>query len=300
MSGTALDHPLVRDYLHELDLALSALPAGPAGELREQITAHLDDAIAAGASDDAVAEVLRRLGGPAELAAEAAATAGAGAATAPPPAEKRERGPIARIRVRTWLVTGLALAVVVAVAGRWADYYLSAYPLTYDQGADWWYQQDSSREVMSYANNTSQSTVPIRSGQRQGYIISVYNGSPVTETIVGDANSALDSSGDTNWNNPGSGTEQVTVSAAQIHIPGGFAGQNVVGKTAFTLPVSIPPDQTRVIRVLWTSDLCLSQGETNGTGGVAVRVQVGWFTRTQVIAGPGWYLTGPSHGHCAG
>jgi hypothetical protein len=298
MSGTALDHPLVRDYLHHLDVALSALPAGPADELREQITAHLDDAIAAGASDDAVAEVLRRLGRPAELAGEAAVTAGAG--TAPPPAGQRERGPIGRIRLRTWLLTGLALAVVVAVAGRWADYYLSADPLTYDQGADWWYQQDSSHEVMSYANNTSQSTVPIRSGQQQGYIISVYNGSGVTETIVGDANGALDANGDTNWNNPGSGREQLTVSRSQVHIPGGFTGRNVVGNTVFTLPVSIPPGQTRVIRVLWTSDVCLSQGDTNGTGGVALRVRVGWFTRTQVIPSPGWYLSGPSHGHCAG
>jgi hypothetical protein len=37
MSGTALDHPLIRDYLRELDAAFSASPAGQARELREQI-----------------------------------------------------------------------------------------------------------------------------------------------------------------------------------------------------------------------------------------------------------------------
>jgi hypothetical protein len=291
MSGTALDHPLVRDYLRQLDVALNALPARPGRELREQITAHLDDALAPGASADDVAEVLRRLGAPAELAAEAAVTAGV-------PALQRERGRIARIKLRNWILTGLALAIVVALAGRWADYYLSAGQLTYQPGADWWFTQDSSREVLSYANNTSQSTVPIRSGQEQGYIISIYNGSSVTQTVVGDANGAFN--GQTNWNNPGSGAEQVTVSTTQIHVPGGFSGQRVAGPAAFGLPVSIPPGQTRVVRVLWRSGLCLSTGESNGIGTLALRVRTGWFTRTQVIAQPGWYLAGPSHGRCAG
>ena len=45
MSGTALDHPLVRDYLRDLDQALAALPPEQASELTEQITAHLDEAL---------------------------------------------------------------------------------------------------------------------------------------------------------------------------------------------------------------------------------------------------------------
>ena len=40
MSGTALDHPLIRDYLRELDGAFAGSPAGQARELREQLTAH--------------------------------------------------------------------------------------------------------------------------------------------------------------------------------------------------------------------------------------------------------------------
>ena len=72
MSGTALEHPLVRDYLHELDAAFAVLPPGRARELTEQITAHLDDALPADAGDQEVAAVLQRLGSPADLAAEAA------------------------------------------------------------------------------------------------------------------------------------------------------------------------------------------------------------------------------------
>jgi hypothetical protein len=43
MSGTMLEHPLVRDYLRRLDAACAGLPAARTGELREQITAHLEE-----------------------------------------------------------------------------------------------------------------------------------------------------------------------------------------------------------------------------------------------------------------
>jgi hypothetical protein len=43
MSRITLDHPLVRDYLCQLDAAMPGLPAAQARELKEQITAHLDE-----------------------------------------------------------------------------------------------------------------------------------------------------------------------------------------------------------------------------------------------------------------
>ena len=76
MSGTALDHRLVRDYLRELDAAMRGLPPAQARELREQITAHLDDALGPDAGDYEVAATLSRLGSPADLAAEAGAASG--------------------------------------------------------------------------------------------------------------------------------------------------------------------------------------------------------------------------------
>ena len=76
MSGTALDHRLVRDYLRELDKAMRGLPETQARELKEQITAHLDDALQPGAGDHEVAATLSRLGSPADLAAEAGAASG--------------------------------------------------------------------------------------------------------------------------------------------------------------------------------------------------------------------------------
>jgi nitrate/nitrite sensing protein/HAAS domain-containing protein len=105
MSGTALDHPLVRGYLRELDAALRGLPAAQASELREQITAHLDDALGPDAGDQEVAVTLRRLGSPAGLAAEAG---GAGGSSAPPSA-------LGRGRVRWRLAAVIAVLVTVAV-----------------------------------------------------------------------------------------------------------------------------------------------------------------------------------------
>jgi len=99
MSGTVLDHRLVRDYLCELDAAMRGLPTAKARELREQITAHLDDALQPDAGDHEVATTLSRLGSPAGLAAEA------GAASGPP-------GP--RSAVRSWRVRW-RLAAVIAV-----------------------------------------------------------------------------------------------------------------------------------------------------------------------------------------
>src|SRR6185437_9401915 len=99
MSGTALDHWLVRGYLSELDAALGGLPAAQARELREQISAHLADALGPDAGDQEVAATLSRLGSPADLAAEAGAAAG-------PPAPR----PVSGTRRTRW-----RLAVIIAV-----------------------------------------------------------------------------------------------------------------------------------------------------------------------------------------
>jgi Nitrate and nitrite sensing len=111
MSGSAGDHWLVRDYLYELDAAMRGLPAAQAHELKEQITAHLADALPPDAGDHEVAAILSRLGSPADLAAEAGAVSGS---SGPRFTVSGSSGP--RLTVRSWrLIAVIAVIALIAV-----------------------------------------------------------------------------------------------------------------------------------------------------------------------------------------
>ena len=151
MSGTALDNPLVREYLRELAAALAQLPAGQASELREQIAAHITDALPRDAADEQVAAVLARLGSPAELAAEASAGATAHANVGAAPGVRRDDAaarPPRRIR-RVWrsrwfwVTAGAIVAVVtvVAVVTSKINAFETAPVLTAGGAEGWWYAQ---------------------------------------------------------------------------------------------------------------------------------------------------------------
>jgi hypothetical protein len=59
--------------------------------------------------------------------------------------------------------------------------------------------------------------------------------------------------------------------------------------------------QSRLVRVLWTSRICLQKSESQGVTRLILRVRVGWFTWTEVIPlSNGFYLIGPGQGHCVG
>jgi hypothetical protein len=294
MSGTATENPLVQDYLAELELAMRGLPEGQVRELLEQITAHLDDAIAPGAGEQEVAAILLRLGSPADLAAEARSAARPGVPPVSPTAPAATSAPatfrlaLARIRRGTWAIA-VVLVIAAIAGGRLADHYLSVPSLTYSNGGDWWFKQDARAEHIDTTATSTQNTTLWRPGQRQGYVISIFNGTNVTQTILGDA------SGPTRgWDNPGGQRFQMGVSTSYKDIANGFAGQQVAGRFTFTLPVSIPPFQSRLVRIIWTSSrhLCLSKGESGGINVLYLRVRVGWFTRTEVIPQQGWYLVG--------
>jgi hypothetical protein len=106
LSRTSLDHELVGGYMSQLNAALRRVPAAQARELREQITAHLDDALPPDADDEQVAAVLGRLGSPAELAADAG-PAGAAPLEALAMTIAWLRRRLARVHKRTWAVLGV-------------------------------------------------------------------------------------------------------------------------------------------------------------------------------------------------
>jgi hypothetical protein len=287
LSRTSLDHELVRGYISQLDAALRGVPAAQARELREQITAHLDDALPIDADDEQVAAVLGRLGSPAELAADVAQAGAAPlAARAMTAAWLRHR--LARVRRRTWSVVGV-IVVLTAIAAGCLIYFLALGSLQLAGASGWWYPQDYNREVITTADGATQTTVPLRSGQRQGYFVSIDNTTGVTQTILGPAYGP-----NVPWDSPGSAIAQIGVSVPNPNIEGGGTSRSV----RFTVPGVIPPGQIRLVRVLWTSKIC-SDGGTASIDTLALRVRVGWFTRTEIIPlHQAWALTGISHGPC--
>jgi hypothetical protein len=245
MSGTALEHPLVRDYLHELDAAFAALPPERARELREQITAHLDDALPADAGDQEVAAALRRLGSPGELAAEAAPP--------PIPVVPAFHGWRSRLRRPGWR-SGVLIAAA-AVCGGYGIVVVTAAPIQLGDASAWWYAQDSARAVSTQADGR----------QHSGRWPSAEHGADPIGPAAGLRHHGLQPS---NW------AQTVLGPAADFTGPGGpgvqigVTGPNpsierwgsVFHPLSYSLPVSIPPHQTRALRVLWTSTACLAKG----------------------------------------
>lgn len=271
MPGTALDHPLVRQYLRDLDAALKMLPTHSARELREQLTAHLDEVLPPGADDQAVAQTLRRLGSPWSLAAEAAAASG-------------KRPWITRIGWRAWTLIAAAVLAIGTITG-YVAVIASTGPLVASGLDAWWYRQDYNREVVSSADGQTQSTVPIRPGQRQGFVVQLENFTSQTQTVLGPIDGFIA---------PYGGADvQLGVSTVDPNYAGG-AWRSL----RYTLPVSIPPNQTRVLRVLWTSTGCLQQEQQAGMTMVALRVRVGWMTREEDLPLPEGFFLGPAKPPC--
>lgn len=271
MSDTALDHPQVRAYLRGLDEALASLPSERAAELRDQIAGHLEEELPPSATDDDVAEAISRMGAPADLAREAGA-------------RRTFRAVLKRRSWKFWtsvsaglIAAGLLIGLLVSVE--------TATALAFDGGYGWWFPQDGLRAVDTSAAGADQSTVPVRWHHRQGYYIEIYNVSGYTQTVLGYAT-------EWPWPDPSSARVAVSTRTSPSGNPPDAAPQD-----HYALPVSIPPGQSRFLRVLWTSqNFCVQKGGTFGAAAVVLRVRVGWITRTETITMPEEFaLTGTSY-----
>jgi len=274
MSDTRLVHPLVAGYLILFDAEAAILPVHRARELREQVVAHIEDATGPAASDEEVAAVLRGLGPARVLVAEAVAATG-------------KRHWAARFGWKGWALIGALLLVVAALSG----YHVkissmkSVAPLLVEGGSGWWYPPDSRHPVTTEADTATQTTVPIRPGHRQGFFIQVFNFTRMTQTVLG---STLEGGG------PNGGTDsRLTLSATDPQ----RSGNEPHAVKYASPPISIPPHQSRYLRITWISHGCVTKADVGGMDSVELRVRVGWITRTEYIAfGQGFYL-GPG-GHC--
>jgi hypothetical protein len=287
MSRTALDHGDVRVYLYRLDNAMRGMPAAQSRELREQIIAHLDDVLPGDADDAQVAAALSKLGSPADLAAEAKADLGPTLRVVLAAGARRKWARVAGARGRTKFVA-VATLVLLAAGGTYLGQILTAPLIQYGDAETWWYARDYAHSVRTSADGVRQTTVPVRSGQRQGYAFGIYNPSNLTETVLGPVTSQYNPS----ISPDGFGPVDMGVSVPnrQIDEYGGL-----IRNVAFTLPESIPPHQYRILRITWISTVCMERGGSGVINALYVRVRVGWFTKTDVIPlDEGWALAGPS------
>jgi hypothetical protein len=277
MSDTVLEHPLVREYLRELGIACVTLPAAQARELREQITAHLDEALRPGATDAEVRAELARLGRPRSLAAEAAGPGGQ-------PLRRRLRNRLGRVRWWTWAV----IAVLVPALGTGTGFLISmntAAPLIASGAIGWLYPADQARAVETTAGDVTQTAVPYRFGQRQGILVSLVNASDWTQRIVGAGPSF------TFGSYPGE-TRVSVQSGPHLNV----VGTALSGASYYASPGVIPPHSVRLVRVFWTSDECMGAGGGIIIDHITLQVRVGVVTRTESIPlQDAFELTGPKH-----
>jgi len=273
MSDTALDHPLIRAYLRELDGALASLPPQRAAELRDQIAEQLDEELPANPTDDDVADAIRRMGTPADLARDAGA-------------RPTLRSALRRRSWKFWASTGAVIAIAGVLIGLFVS--IETAPVLYfDGSAGWWYPQDWKHEVDTEAGPSQQTMVLIRQHQRQGFFVQIFNNSGYTQTVLGYAPGSAES--------PGSDVAQLGIStgADRHYYPGDPTTQH------YALPVSIPPGHSRYLRVLWTADICMSKGASQSIDQLTLRVRIGWITRTETInLLQSWAVEGTAQSSC--
>jgi len=67
----------------------------------------------------------------------------------------------------------------------------------------------------------------------------------------------------------------------------------------YRLPGAIPPHQSRVLRILWTSRDCMQNGSDNIMDRVILRVRIGWSVKTEtVFLNQAYALAGTPHTEC--
>jgi hypothetical protein len=262
MRATVLEHPGVREYLRQLDLAIATLPGSQARELREQIRAHLEDALPPTASAEEVKAQLRRLGPPRGLAREAEGPLAH-------PLLTRLGRRLRRVRWWTWTAIGTA-AVVITAGGAVIQAMETAAPLS-AMTYGWLYPQDQKDAVNTSASSTYQTTVPVRLHQQQGIGIYMVNNSDWTVTVLGPAPRWVP----VGWQSP----VRVLVETGP-HIN---RGGNPLQSASYVTPGSVPPHSIRLLRIVWTSQGCSMKGGEYIIDELILQVRVGIVTRTETI-----------------
>ena len=141
------------------------------------------------------------------------------------------------------------------------------------------------------AAGASQDTVPIRPGHIQGFAITIFNPSDMTQVILGSADNI----------SPGAPVPpQIAVSTR-----GPWRLFGSAHDLKYRIGGPIPPHSYRWVRVLWRSYYCYLNGvgSSQGTSDLLLRVRVGRITQTEDVQLPaefavGVFASGPHPASC--
>src|SRR5262249_34754240 len=131
-----------------------------------------------------MAATLKRLGAPADLAAEAGASRPVALSEA---IKVTAHAQLARVSRRTWIWVGVA-AIAIGIFAGYLVFYLAAGSLEEGPQSLWWYPQDAARQVITTADGATQNTVPIRSGTGRGFKSGFNTPTAVTQRVLGAPN----------------------------------------------------------------------------------------------------------------
>lgn len=281
---TIFTHPAVETYLAELDQELAVLDAGSAADLRDQVRAHIEDALAPGATDADVAATLRRLGPPHELVA--ADDAGSEPRRVVVYTRPSLSGWLGQ-RSRKWWTAFAGIVVLVAAITTAVVIETNIAPV---QGqclpCGFRYAADRNHSRMSTADNIDEDTAPVRFRQDQAILFAISNPSDYPQRILG-GRPDLDTATPTYL-------QIGTVGLDRIHAPFSQGPHN------FARDVSIPPHGLRLVVLHWIQNFCPQPGAGTTIDSYSVRVRTLGVTRTENIRlGMAFSVVGStSPGHC--
>jgi len=189
-------------------------------------------------------------------------------------------------RVRWWVWASAGLLALAIGTGAGFLISMNTAPSLSSSEAGWLYPVDQAHAVDARADAITQTTAPVRSGQRQGIVIFVSNSSDWTQVILGPG-----------WRGD---VSPFSIEPMQVTVQTGpdlNAGGNG-GRSSYVSPGAIPPHSGRFVHLTWTSDLCMGNGEAI-LDVIPLRVRVGVITKTEVITPvESFALRGPDRAKC--
>jgi hypothetical protein len=272
----------VEQYLNELDHELLRLPLVRAGELRAQVREHLSEAIGRGADRGEIKRVLGHLGSPSDVVTEGLAVS-PDQPTTGTSSDRRGFGRQLRPLVALLLALLLVLGAAQVIRSQIRDHVAA---LETTGRFMWLYPQDRDRaRFVPGFDGGVLNQIPIRSGQRQGFIISVYNPSRFTQTILGSV---------PGWGQIGGWGFSAAVSSTAPNQAPARSLTNLV----FRSQGVIPPHQSRFVRIDWLSTNCIEGAGSENETSFLLRVRRFGAVRSENLAltSGALSLLGPSLG----